>query len=147
MAHPNLLATAESGELRIAGRVKFERGEAEFAFHALGDDAAQQMRHELLAVADAEDRLAAAENGRVDRGTFRIVHAARPAGNNQAFGGSQLARRRLTGAYLGIDTEIANLARDQVTVLPAGIENQNLWLGIQITIVARMNWFAVIAHC
>ena len=68
MAHPDLLRAGEPGEQRIGAVVEFEGGEAVLALVALADLAAQQVRHELLAVADAEHRLAAVENRRIDGG-------------------------------------------------------------------------------
>ena len=84
MAHPDLLRAGEPGEQRVGGVVQFQRGEAVLALLALAHFAAQQVRHELLPVADAEHRLAAAKDRRVHRGTAGVVDAARPAGDDDA---------------------------------------------------------------
>ena len=54
MAHPDLLAAGEAGEQRVGRTSEIERGQAVFAAVALAHLAAQQVRHQLLAVADAE---------------------------------------------------------------------------------------------
>ena len=55
------------------------------------DLAAERLRHELVAVADAEDRDAELEHARVDRGRALLVHGRRAAGKDDP--GRPLARR------------------------------------------------------
>ena len=57
MAHPDLLRAGETGEHRVGRSSSSQRGQAVLALVALRTLAAQQVRHELLAVADAEHRL------------------------------------------------------------------------------------------
>ena len=52
---------------------------------ALPHCAAQQVRHELLAVADAEHGLAAVEDCGIDGGAARVVDAGWAAGDDDAF--------------------------------------------------------------
>ena len=64
--------------------------------------AAQQVRHELLAVADAQHGMSGVQDGRIDRGAAGIVNAGRAAGNDQAFARRQFAAGvslRRTSAY------------------------------------------------
>ena len=58
----------EAGEQRVGGVVQFERGQAVFALFAAAHLAAQQVRHQLLPVADAEHRLAGCKDGGVHGG-------------------------------------------------------------------------------
>ena len=53
----------EASRNRADGILKVERGLSVLAFVALADLAAEQMRHQLLAVADAEDSRAGDEVG------------------------------------------------------------------------------------
>ena len=51
--------------------------------------------------------------------------------------GGQLGGGSFTGPDFGVDAQIADFARDQVAVLSAGIEDDDLRIGIQVTMVAR----------
>ena len=57
-------APAEAGEQRIVGLVEFQRRQAVLALLALPHFAAEQVRHQLLAVADAEHGLAVLRRSR-----------------------------------------------------------------------------------
>src|SRR4030095_4774743 len=83
MAHPDLLRTGESAEEGVGRIVEFERRQSVFALQTLADFSAQQVRHELLAVADAEHRDAERKDGRIHRGTRRVINAARPARDDE----------------------------------------------------------------
>ena len=86
----------------------------------------------LLAVADAHDRAAERENGGVDRGASRVVDAARSAGDDDAAGVRELGGRGLADADFRVDAQFADLTGNQVTVLAAGVEDDNLRCGVQI---------------
>src|SRR6185369_17984943 len=64
-------------------------------------------------------------------GASGIVHAGGAAGNDDAFTAGQLCGRRFAGSDIRVDPQIADFARDQVTVLPARVENGNLWTQIR----------------
>ena len=50
--------------------------------------------------------------------------------------GRQFGRRGLAGAHLGVHAQVAHFAGDQVAILPAGVQDDDLWIGIQIPMVA-----------
>ena len=89
---------------------------------------AEQMRHELLAVADSEHRGWLRENGRIDCRAAGRVNAVGAAGDDHAFAALEFGGGRFTGANLGEYTEIANLAGDQMTILSARIKYGDLGL-------------------
>ena len=64
MAHPDLLAARDAAEENIVRRGEIELGETVLAAIALLDLSAEEMRHQLLAVADAEDRDAGGQQAR-----------------------------------------------------------------------------------
>ena len=66
----------------------------------------------------------------IDGGAAGVVDAGRAAGNDDAFAAGQLRGRCFTGSDFRVDTQIADFTRDQVTVLPARIENGYLWTQI-----------------
>ena len=86
VTHPDLLAFRKPGEdpgFRPA--IQLERGETILALLAFLDHAAQQVRHQLMAVADSQHGMAGVENRRIHRSAAVIVDAARAAGDDQAF--------------------------------------------------------------
>ncbi len=98
MVHPDLLRAGEAGKQGVGALFDFERGQAVLAFVALAHRAAERVRHDLLAIADAHDGAAERENGGVDRGAGGVVDAARAAGDDDAasvreFGGGGFAER------------------------------------------------------
>ncbi len=136
MAHPDLLLAGQPFEQRVGSGIQIQRGQAVFALFALAHLAAQQVSHELLAVADAQHGRTQGKNSRIYRGAARIVYARRPARDDDALGRAKLRGRRFAGAHLGVHAQLAHLARDEVTVLAPGIQDHNLRLGIQIPMVA-----------
>src|SRR5262249_21414528 len=100
-----------------------EGGETVLAPIAGGDFAAEQVRHQLLAVADAEHRYAEREDRGIDGRALGVVDAARTAGDNDAAHAGELGRRCFTGAHLGV---VAELAGDQMTILAARVEYDDL---------------------
>src|SRR5580658_3162094 len=92
------------------------------------------MRHELLAVADAQHARTAPENSRIDGGAGRIVNAIRTARDNQALRPSQIGRGRFAGADLGVNPQVANFTRNQVAVLAPGIQYDDLSGGFHLAI-------------
>src|SRR5579871_4186028 len=86
------------------------------------------MRHQLLAVANSEDRRAGFEKRRVDGGALRIVNARGPAGYNHAAAAREFRGRRLAGRDLCIHAQVANFAGDEMAILSSGIEDGDLWV-------------------
>ena len=103
--------------------------------------AAQQVRHQLLAVADAEHGRPRRENAGIHRGAARVVDAVGPPEMMMPFRREQFGRRSLAGADLRVDAEIADLARDQVAVLAARVEDGDLRFGCVLgtSIASRLN--------
>ena len=104
VAHPDLLPAAQPFKQRIGNWVHLQGRHAILAPFAFAHLAAQQMRHKLLAIADAEHRNAAREDRWVHRGAARIVHAAGAAGNHDAARGRQFAGGRLARPDFGVDS-------------------------------------------
>ena len=132
MAHPDLLLAGQAAEQRIAGLIELEHRETVLAALVLAHLPAEEVRHELLAVADAEHRLAVAENVRIDRGTARVEHAARSAGDHDALGESEVGCGSVGRPDLGIDAQLADLTGFEMAILSAGVEDDDLRCGIQI---------------
>ena len=59
-----------------------QSGKAVLAFFALAHAAAQDVRHKLLPVTDAEYSAALGKNSRIDGGTAGLIHAVGSAGND-----------------------------------------------------------------
>ena len=91
--------------------------------------AAQQMDHQLLAVADAENGQTQLENGVVKRGGVRLKHR-RGAASEDDGGGAKSAdvvHRHGVGLDLAVDAAFTHAARDEQIVLPAEIQYQYLF--------------------
>ena len=74
-----------------------EHGQAILALVALAHVAAQIVRHELLAVTDAEHGAVGRKNRRIDAGAVAFVNAIRAAGNDQPGAAAQFGRGRVAG--------------------------------------------------
>ena len=103
-----------------------DRGVPEFPLQSRLDAAAQHVRHELHAVADAEHRHTEVEDALLApwrtlvadaRWAARQNHPRRPAGG-------QLAERRVEWEDLRVDLELAQAPGDKLRVLGAKIEDQ-----------------------
>jgi hypothetical protein len=104
---------------------------AEFAMARRRDPAAQQIGHQLHAVADAKHRRADLEHPGVAAGRARLRHALRAAGQDDADRAApcEFGRRRVERQDLAVDGELAKPARDQLGELRAEIENQDGLMG------------------
>jgi hypothetical protein len=106
----------------------FEEGAAEFAMLGDLDGATEFGAHGLLAVADAEHRQSEGEDLRRGARRHRLGDARRPARQDDA--AQALPRqRRLDAAErhdLGIHAGLAHPPRDQLGVLGAEIDNQDV---------------------
>ncbi len=56
-----------------------------------------------------------------------IVNAGRSAGNDDAFPAVQRGDGSFAGRDLGVDSQVADFTRDQMTILPACVEDGYLW--------------------
>lgn len=96
------------------------------------DTAAHLEGDHLLAVANAEDASAEfrGQDFGIDSRAARFVDAARAAGDDDAFTPSEFAGWDIAGLNLGVNTEVADFAGDQVTILTAGVQDGYLWCQI-----------------
>src|SRR5438093_7403434 len=93
---------------------------------AFGRDlAAQDVRHEVHAVADAEDRKVPVEDGRIDLRRARLVHARRSAGEDHTHDISalELFRGDVVREDLAVHARLAHPARDELRVLGSVVED------------------------
>src|SRR5205085_2955608 len=93
------------------------------------DGAAQQLGHQLQAVADAEDRDAELEHPRVDQRRAFLLPPVGTAGKDDAARGEglDLLERHRAGVDLAVDVQLADAAGDQLRVLRAEIEDEDFF--------------------
>lgn len=127
VAHPDGERVGEALEELVA-RLDRHLGLAVFAPLAGLHLAAQLLAHELHAVADAEDRHAEVEDRAVDAGRARLEDAVRPAREDDALRrvGLRPFRRDVERDDFGIDVLFADAPRDELRVLRAVVENDDL---------------------
>src|SRR4051812_29202601 len=94
------------------------------------------MRHELLAVADTEDRLAILKDRGVHRGAIRVEDASWSAGDDDALGECEVGRGRFAGADLRVYAQIPDFTGLQMTILASGVQNDDLRCGVQSSVYA-----------
>jgi hypothetical protein len=115
----------------ITGLAHAHGGAAVFALVGGADHAAEQVRRELRAVADAEDGNAQVVELRVDRRCAFVVDARRASRKHDARGlhRAKLCELRVVGERvrmdLAVDGLLADPARDQLRVLRSEIEDEN----------------------
>ncbi len=110
MAHPDLAGRGAAGEQVAGDTEEVQLREPVFALVAFAHAAAQQMRHQLLAVADAEHGMAVAQNGRVNGRAGGIVNAGRSAGDDQTARGSEFRSGCVATPDVRIDAQFPHLA-------------------------------------
>ena len=94
------------------------------------DLTAQRVRHQLAAVANAQDGNAQPEHRRVNVGRFLQIHAVGAAGENDAHGrkGANLVQGRGIRLDLAVDVLLPHPSGDQLIVLSAKVQNQDFFL-------------------
>ena len=92
------------------------------------DLAAEVVRDELAAVADAEHGHARVKERGIDVRRVLKIHAVRAAGEDEADGlhCEKVRKRRRVGLDLAVNAALAHPAGHQQIILPAKIQNQNL---------------------
>ena len=126
VAHP-----ADGGGLNIrehlAGIVYEHFRLAVLTLRRAADVAAQQMHHQLAAVADAQHRNAPVEDLGVDRGRVLQIDAVRSTGEDDALRifGFDDRQIRLIGIDFTVDIVLADAAGDQLVVLAAEVQNDH----------------------
>ena len=81
------------------------------------------MREQLVAVTDAQNRYVASKNIGVDIGTTGLINTSGATRNDDAFTRTQTRDRCLTRLNVCVDAKLAYFSRNQMSVLPACIEN------------------------
>ena len=89
---------------------------------------AQQVHHQLLAVADAQHGDAHLKQGLVHHGGVGLEHGGRAAGEDKGVRpeGADLLRGGAEGLDLAVHAALADAAGHQQVVLAAEVQNQNL---------------------
>ena len=97
------------------------------------DGAAEELGHELQAVADAKDRNAEVEHGAVDERRAGLIDAEGASGKDDParLEGADLLHGHRAGMDLAVDVQLANAAGDELRVLRTEIEDEDL-LGVQV---------------
>lgn len=101
-------------------------GETVFAVIALFNFAPEMVSKKLMTVADAEHGNTCMQDLRIDIGAAGFVNAGGSAGDHEALSGTKVRSRRVARTDVGVDTELADTASNQVSVLAAGIEYRDL---------------------
>jgi hypothetical protein len=128
MAHPNLLSATRIAEEYGVG-VQVEYRLPVFPLGSLSDLASKELGHQLLPVTDSKYSRSRSEYRRVYGRAARLVNAGRTTGDNHSSTAAKLFRRCFARQHLGVDSEFANLACDEVGVLAAGVEYGDLGVG------------------
>ena len=126
MVHPDLQLAVQAGE-QFVRLPRFKARESVFALFAFPDTTFQDMRHQLLAVADTKHGSAGSENSWIDLRAARFVNAIGTAGDDNALTACQLGSGSFAWFYVGVHAKIANLPGDEMTILAACIQDGNLW--------------------
>jgi hypothetical protein len=97
-----------------------------FAAIAFLNLSAEMMREQLMAVTDAQNRCSATKDIRVNIGTTGLIDTCWTARDYDPFTRMQLRDWCLTRLNVCVDSEFAYFPCDQMSVLPACVENSNL---------------------
>ena len=126
MAGPDLQRARQAVE-QPSGLADRHIGMAELAVRRPRQRAAQDLRHELHAVADAEHRHAQLEQRVVAVRRAGLVDAHRPAREDDAgrLPAGDLGGRRAEREDLGVDVQLAEPPRDELGVLRSEVEDQD----------------------
>ncbi len=132
VAHPDLRGLGQAVEQLAAGCGDGQLGEAVLADVGLRDLATEVQRHLLDAVAEAQDRDAQVEHGRVHVRRALGVHRGGTAREDER---GRLAARDLLGGDverddLGVDARLTHAACDQLRVLRAEVEDEDGGLAV-----------------
>ena len=122
MRHPDLLPVARAlKQLRVV-RLQIENGEAEFPFVAGANRAVQFPGQQLLAVTDSEDRDSGDQNFGLNGGARLVVDAAGSARDDNPVRTQQLFERCIAGENIGRNSEFPDFPRNQMAILPTGVQ-------------------------
>ena len=137
MAHPRHALFGKALE-ELAARIEERLGLAVFARGGVvcsNDLAAEVVRDELAAVADAEHGHARVKERGVDVRRVLQIHAVRATGEDEADGlhRKKVRKRRGVGLDLAVNAAFAHAARDELVVLAAKVQyDDGLMVHIEI---------------
>ena len=131
VAHPHGLLHGRVVEQGALGHA-LELGRAILAHLRVEDPAAQGHGRDLVAVAEAKHGDAHLVDGRVDARGVLGVHARGTAGEDDGAGvlRSDLGCRGVARHDLRVDVQVADAARDELAVLGAEVEDDDLLLAV-----------------
>jgi hypothetical protein len=127
VTHPHRHLARQAVDERLVGLDDRQLGPPELPRPGRLHLTAQELRTELHAVADAQDRNAQVEDARVALGRVRLVNATRAAAENDPLG-LELAEffdRRVRAHQLGEDALLPHPAGDELNVLRPEIEDRD----------------------
>jgi hypothetical protein len=124
--HPDLLVVRDAAQQPRIVVQKIEDRETEFSLVALAHRPSEQLRDQLLAVANPQNRNTGCENGTFNGRTGIVVNAVRATRYDDAARATQLLQRCVARKYVGRYAEFAYLPCDEMAVLTAGIEYRDL---------------------
>ena len=126
MAHPDRLAVREVLQ-EHAGLLHEQVGGAVLAGSGRLDVSPERLRHQLLAVADAEHRDAELEDARVDRGSSLLVDRCGAPGEHEPrrTARAELHERDVEGNDLRVDVALPHTAGDQLRVLRSEVQDED----------------------
>src|SRR5688572_7847403 len=133
VAHPDLLTSTKTREQGIGNQDVQHRVTVLTAL-ARTHAAPEQMRHQLLPVANAEDSGSERENTRIYGRAGGFVDAGWSSGDDEALAAFEFGSGCIGGLNLGVNSQFANTARNQVTILATGVKHRDLgaWCVFQI---------------
>ncbi len=108
---------------------QIEDCEAEFTFVTLANRAVEFPGQQLLAVTDSEDGDSRGQNLRLNGGAGLVVNAAGSARDNNPVRTQQRFERCIAGENIGRNSEFPDLPRDQMAILPTGVQYRDLRSG------------------
>ena len=114
----------------LAAVVHKDLGLAVLTLRGAADMTAQQVHHQLAAVADAQYGHAPAEDLGVDGGRVLQINAVGAAGEDDALRvlGLDQCQIRLVGIDFTVDIVLADAARDQLIVLAAKVQHDDSFM-------------------
>ena len=126
VAHPHARLFIDILKKRISAQ-NIQLGKAILAVRRRLHFSAEQVREQLLAIAQTENRNAEIENFRINRGRVLIINRIWPAGKHDAarVQAVHFRKRRERGFDFGINAQLAQTPRDELRVLRAEVENEN----------------------
>ena len=129
VAHPADGRRLHIGE-QLALGVHKHLGLAVLTLGSAADMTAQQVHHQLAAVADSQHRDAPVEDLGVDGGRIFQIDAVGAAGEDDALGVLRLDDRQVSfvGIDFTVDIVLADTARDQLIVLAAEIQHDDSFM-------------------